>query len=1203
MGKRRWAYYLGAGCFLGALGLFLGPVFRRGLTELVGWTGVILTFRRAKRLEGVERRPWIALSVAGAFFMVGAVARLVHGALMGETSPYPSPADPLYFLSYAALIFCVVELLRLRAGGSDREGGALDALIVAAGAAVLEWVLVLAPYVRDGHIGGSQRLLTTIYSLMTLVLIGFTTRLAVAPGTRTVSYYLLASAMWLTLIADVSASLAAVGRASEAIPQTVAPFIFAFFGAAALHPDAQRLTEQPTESPDRLSWQRLLLLGSTLVVTPALTIFQLRRGSQLDLIVILLGWVVLAALVLLRLAELVRAKERAARQERVLTRAGQAMVSATTRAGMSSGALTAVAELCRSTQGFRASMATSEGSDLRVVEAVGRRAEEAIDTRIAVDELPAPLADALADRRSAWIHDMPAPDLPPDDIDARTVLLTPLVSQNERRGAIVVSTDSPLPIRVRMGIESLASMVSLALESAALSEDMHRRQSERRFRALVQQSSDIVIVLDMIFATDDARISFVSPAAQHLLGLDDEDVVGHSPYDFVHPDDAGIVRNLFEQVLSGQRVLKPVEIRLLHADGDHRWFEIRVRDLRDDPELAAVVVNAREVNDRKHAEQEMGRREARFRALVQHSSDIVAVVDVNGELTYVSPGVLEVLGYQPAELEGTPLSGLLNAHDAAAIRRRQQDLSDQGPGQVVIFPTATMEVQVTHRNGGRRTLDVTVTDLRDEEAVGGVVVNARDVTVRKDLEHDLRHQAMHDSLTGLGNRAMFLSRVEDSLRSADGRLIATLFIDLDDFKTVNDSLGHGVGDQLLQRVAQRVTTCLNHNDVAARLGGDEFAIVIQTSYGEEEVTKIADRLLLALRSPFTILEREITVTASVGIAYRDPSSTAELLLRNADMAMYLAKERGKDRYEVFEQDMHASVFERLVLKADLAHGIESGELRLCYQPIVSLQTGRVTGVEALVRWDHPTRGRLGPAQFVALAEDTGLIVPLGRWVLHEACRQLRAWQLRLPATATLSMSINLSVRQLLDDDIVQEVAETIHQYQLDPSTITMELTESMLMVDVDRSLDRLAGLRTLGVSLAIDDFGTGYSSLGYVQQFPIDIIKIDRSFVENMHPRRGGKTVVVQTMIELAQRLDVHIVAEGIEDAEQLKALQALGCDLGQGYYFSEPVEAHRIGPLLASSIVDGDRLLHPLDDEHTGASSERPGGSNDGLADDRRRR
>jgi EAL domain-containing protein (putative c-di-GMP-specific phosphodiesterase class I) len=339
--------------------------------------------------------------------------------------------------------------------------------------------------------------------------------------------------------------------------------------------------------------------------------------------------------------------------------------------------------------------------------------------------------------------------------------------------------------------------------------------------------------------------------------------------------------------------------------------------------------------------------------------------------------------------------------------------------------------------------------------------------------------------------------------------------------------------------------------------------------------KIAERVLLTLQAPFTVQGREISISASVGIAIdATRASDAEVLLRNADMAMYLAKERGKARYEIFEESMHASVFERLELKADLARGIEADQLRLLYQPIVSLQTGRITGVEALVRWDHPVKGMLPPDAFIPLAEDTGLIVPLGQWVLEEACQQLRSLQLGLPANASLTMSINLSVRQLQVEGITEIVAETISRFALDPSTITLEITETMLMHDTELTRKRLADLRDIGVSLAVDDFGTGYSSLQYIQRFPVDIIKIDRSFVSGLG-EQAGDVVVVQSMIELAQRLGVHTVAEGIERPEQVTILQSLGADLGQGYYFSRPIPASSIGALLERSLTEGTRFLY----------------------------
>ena len=465
--------------------------------------------------------------------------------------------------------------------------------------------------------------------------------------------------------------------------------------------------------------------------------------------------------------------------------------------------------------------------------------------------------------------------------------------------------------------------------------------------------------------------------------------------------------------------------------------------------------------------------------------------------------------------------------------------------------------------------------MRDVPAVGGIVLNARDITVRKALEADLRFQALHDTLTGLANRTMFTQQTAGALRSSR-RLesVGALFIDLDDFKTVNDSLGHAVGDQLLQEVSRRLVTSLSSEDLAARLGGDEFAVLVVDAPDQAGVVALAERVLAMVAEPYRIQGRDIRVTASIGIAFADDEGVdAEVLLRSADVAMYLAKDRGKNRHAVFEAHMHTSVFERLELKADLVRAIDDGQLRCHYQPIVSLQTGRITGVEALVRWEHPTRGRLTPDAFIPLAEDTGLIVPLGRWVMREACQQLRAWQLRLPARSTLSMSINLSVRQLMHEEIIRDVREAVDDAGLDPSTVTLEITETTLMHDTEMTRERLAELRKIGVSLAVDDFGTGYSSLQYVQRFPIDIIKIDRSFVTGLGTNPGDGAVV-QSMIELSQRLGVHTVAEGIDRPEQVTLLQSLGADLGQGYLFSKPVEASQISALLDASPHENPRFL-----------------------------
>ncbi|HSL57503.1 MAG TPA: EAL domain-containing protein, partial [Acidimicrobiales bacterium] len=427
-------------------------------------------------------------------------------------------------------------------------------------------------------------------------------------------------------------------------------------------------------------------------------------------------------------------------------------------------------------------------------------------------------------------------------------------------------------------------------------------------------------------------------------------------------------------------------------------------------------------------------------------------------------------------------------------------------------------------------------------------------------------KSLHDELTGLGNRAMFTARVVRALGRTEPRLdqVGVLFIDLDDFKEVNDSLGHHVGDQLLIAVAERVRACLRVSDTAARLGGDEFAVLLEDTYGETEIVAVAERMIATIGEPLTIDGREITVTASLGIAIDpDRSGTVEELLRSADVAMYLAKEKGKARFEVFRREIHAGAFERLEMKAALAAAIAGDELVLHYQPIVDLASTHITGFEALVRWRHPTRGLLGPGAFIPLAEETGLIVPLGRWVLTEACTQLRAWQDRWPEARGRKVSVNLSVRQLEQADIVDEVAKVLQETRLDPANLTLEITESLVMHDAEVVRERLAEIHALGVSFALDDFGTGYSSLGYIQRFPVDVIKIDRSFVDQLG--EGGGAGVVRTIIDLADGLPAEVVAEGIETEAQRQVLISLGCRKGQGYHFSRPVPAAEFAGLLRS--------------------------------------
>jgi diguanylate cyclase (GGDEF)-like protein len=429
------------------------------------------------------------------------------------------------------------------------------------------------------------------------------------------------------------------------------------------------------------------------------------------------------------------------------------------------------------------------------------------------------------------------------------------------------------------------------------------------------------------------------------------------------------------------------------------------------------------------------------------------------------------------------------------------------------------------------------------------------------LETKLVYQAFHDSLTGLANRALFRDRAEHALaRSSRGERVAVLLLDLDDFKGVNDTLGHGEGDKLLEIVADRLRKATRGCDTIARIGGDEFAVLLEGVPTLDDAIQVVDRITEALSPPIALQGREVTVGASIGLAHARGEENVDELLRNADVAMYRAKDEGKGGHAVFEPGMYAALLERLELASDLGNALERGELHVLYQPIVELDSGCLTGVEALVRWHHPTHDMSSPKTFIPLAEETGLIVPIGRWVLGEACRQGRRWQ--LSGGRPLTVSVNVSARQLVDPEFARDVAAALAESQFPAERLILEITESTLMADSPEALDRLHELKALGVRLAIDDFGTGYCSLSYLQRFPLDILKIDKGFIAQM-ATNGNDAALASTIVALAATLKLFTVAEGVEDAAQRQQLLALGCDHGQGFLFARPVPASAIADLV----------------------------------------
>lgn len=444
-----------------------------------------------------------------------------------------------------------------------------------------------------------------------------------------------------------------------------------------------------------------------------------------------------------------------------------------------------------------------------------------------------------------------------------------------------------------------------------------------------------------------------------------------------------------------------------------------------------------------------------------------------------------------------------------------------------------------------------------------------DVTERKSLEDQLTHQALHDPLTKIANRVLFRNRVEHALAKLIRThvSVAVLFLDLDNFKSINDSLGHAAGDKLLVAVAERLQDCLRNSDTAARLGGDEFAVLIETVTHSDEAVNIADRILEVFRQPYSIEGIEVYIGASIGIASGSAETSGpEELLRNADLAMYLAKSRGKGNYIVFEPKMHEALMERIELEGDLRRGIEEREFVIHYQPIIDLQTREMMGMEALVRWDHPRFGQLSPMKFIPLAEETNLIVPLGEWILKEACAQAQTWRQTYDELHSVSLTVNISIRQFIQAELIEIVSNALKTSGLPPELLILEITESFMLQDTEATILKLHELKNLGIRLAIDDFGTGYSSLSYLQRFPIDILKIDKSFVDKLGQGSEGNAVA-RAIIMMGDSLNLKTIAEGIEHSDQISALRDLGCEAGQGFHFAKPLTAEDMNLFLKSEM------------------------------------
>ncbi len=805
------------------------------------------------------------------------------------------------------------------------------------------------------------------------------------------------------------------------------------------------------------------------------------------------------------------------------------------------------------------------------------------------------------------------------------------------------------------------------------------RASEERFRYLVQNSSDVITMVNI-----DGTVLYVSPAIERILGHHPTERVGRSAFELVHPDDTGRARDAFAQALQSPDVPASLELRMRHKDGSWRHVEVTGTNLLAEPSTNAIVVNSRDVTERRLVEAERREAEERYRTLIERIPAIVYIQEA-GEprrTTYVSPQNETILGYAPEEYLAEPdhWINIMHPDDRERILSEDGRTNESGEpfvaeyrqiakdGRIVwIRDEATMvrdesgkplywlgvQTDITERKEAEERLQASEAELRalfaaiddlvfeidvqgrylrvaptnpsllyptEKDRIGktlhdilpaktaekllsyirhsvesretvkveyslviegkekwfegtvtplsreSVVFVGRDITERRALEERLVHQALHDPLTKLPNRTLFTDRLRQTLARIRrrGLSLAVMFMDLDNFKVINDSLGHRMGDRLLVAATKRIRSVLRPEDTVARLGGDELVILLVDTDLDGAI-HVAERILEKLRLPFSLGGRQLFVTASLGITVDDGNGkNASDLLRDADLAMYRAKHSGKSRYAVFEKAMNAQALERLELEHGLRRAVERNEFVVHYQPYVSLATGKIVGIEALARWEHPERGLLSPDEFVRVAEETGLIVPIGEVVLEEACRQAKAWQERRPSDSP-AVCVNLSARQFWEPGLADTVGRILDETELDSHYLCLEVTESTAMSNAPATAATLEELQDLGVRAIIDDFGTGYSSLSYLERFPVDDVKIDRSFVGGLGEERGA-AVLASGVISLAHALGLKVIAEGVETEEQLERLQEMGCDLAQGYLFSEPLTAQGVAALLVAA-------------------------------------
>lgn len=1103
-----------AACVAVLASLALPPLAGEVICALVVLAAVTSMVRRRRNSSASLRLLMVGCVLLG----TGPVVTAAHGALRSDD--LFTAGDVTSIVGYMFTIAAADRLVKVRTV-DPQPHVVLDALSITA------WLALAISFtsVEDivDQFSGTERLVVLAYLPLTLLLMFTAVRLALGAGDRSGSFILLAGATVAAAASEIAFLEAAVGgdvvRRFGIVAATLALTLFA---AAFAHPSAKGLENPHPTTLSRTSQLLAGLLGTSilLVVFIAFAV-DLRVFEAVNLLI-------LGALMAARAVLIVKERDEWLALQRVVSDWSISTSDLEDQAAIVDETRSAAEVLLSKKMALFVGVSSEQELNETLF-------EDSDPAGALVNEIDGDLWRALETGRTQR-----AESLNDGKKGYSSRLVIPMEHGGERCLMLVESTPV-LSMTEIFHLELLASGLASALSAATSRNRGLAEKADRRFRSMVQDSHDIVMLVDE--ATLEAKL--VSPTVERLLGYTEADCLGAHPMQYVILEDSTEILVSLESAIEASR---PMDLRLQHKNGQVRWFAATVRRLPDDDELDGLIVSLADVHDRKMAELQVGTSERRYRGLIETSREVFVVVDDRLTMLFVSPNVERVLQIPASELVGSHVVDLVAASSIEAAQGLIELPREGVDGRAV-------ELQLMAGNGDPRWFEVTLTygTHTDDD---GWIITARDIHAQHEMRESMRKATLHDALTGLYNRASFQFEVNKSLQTMRAeQSVGVIHLDVRDFRIVNESLGFQAGDELIVAIGGRIRSSLRGSDVLARLGADTFAV--STAFDTlTELNDLARRINSVFNEAFETGGRRWSVSLAIGMSWTTNRRDAPIaLLEQAAIAVRQAKAADNNEPVIFDPLMREVANERFELESDLLPGLAANEFSVVFQPLLSLSTQQVRSVEALLRWNHPERGQVSPGTFIPVAEHSGAIVELGRWVLAESCRQLKQWHHEMPDAQGLGIGVNVSVRQLVKEGEFARLRQIILDSGVDPSRLTLELTESLVINEVPTVRRGIEDFRALGISIAVDDFGTGTAGLNHLRDVPFDILKIDNSYVDPLATDHDSYQLLA-SVVELAHSMHATVVAEGIETHEQASLLRRMGCDVGQGFYLGRPMAA-----------------------------------------------